>query len=111
MKSRRHRSKVLRRRRPARMELLESRRVLATFFVDTMADHIAGECVGDNPAANNECTLRLAISEAAANPGADTIQLPDGNYLIDPALGNFVVNSSQDTRFIGNVTDAGAVVI
>ncbi|MFK8114657.1 MAG: hypothetical protein AB8B91_20820, partial [Rubripirellula sp.] len=87
------------------------RRVLATYFVDSVADNTAGICAADNQAGNSACTIRLAIQEAEANPGADTIQIADGNYVLDNLLGSFDLGAAQDIAFVGNVTNPTAVVI
>ena len=87
--SRPTRRKRKRRRALARFETLESRRLLVTYFVDTTADNTAGTCAADNAAANDNCTIRLAVQQAEANAGSDTIQIADGTYLIDSAIGSF----------------------
>ena len=99
------------RRRRSRFESLESRRVLATFFVDTVADHTAGTCAADNQAGNASCTIRRAIEQADANPGADVIQIADGNYILDASLGALDVSSIEDISFVGNPNNPAAVVI
>ena len=97
-----------------RLEALEARRVLATFVVDSVVDRIPGPadfCAPDNPGANNNCTLRLAIQQAENTPGPDTIELPPGNYNVNPALDGFALAAAQDTAFIGNPADPASVVI
>ena len=92
--------------------MLESRRVLATYFVTTDVDDNVGVCVADD-ATNVACSIRSAIEAADANPGADTIRIPDGEYFIDSGnFGSFDVFAAEDLEFIGNTSDdPGAVVI
>ena len=98
------------RRRTRTIEALESRRVLATYFVDTTVDTETGTCAADNPAGNVDCSIRSAILAAEANPGADTIQITDGTY-IPSGFGSFDLVVSDDISFVGNVADPTAVVI
>ncbi len=56
------------------LELLESRRLLTTYLVDTFADNNDGNITAGN------FSLREAIIAANNNPGEDTIRLPDGTY-------------------------------
>ncbi len=104
------RRRSLRRRGFRRIEALESRRVLATYFVDTTADTDTGVCAADDPASNVGCSIRSAIIAAEANPGGDTIRIPDGTYFNDVG-GSFDLVEAQDLSFIGNVTNPSAVVI
>lgn len=97
-------------RRASRFETLENRRVLATYFVDSTSDNGGVVCAADNAAGNDVCTLRLAIQEASANAGADTIQIPDGTYFND-FNGSFDLFDSGDISFIGNTANPAAVVI
>lgn len=73
----------------------------ATFTVNSMTDAVDSN-PGDSlcATASGECTLRAAIQEANALPGADTIILPAGVYLIalttgadDFAFGDFDITS------------------
>ncbi len=68
---------------PRRMavEWLEPRELLATFVVNSALDTIDAN-PGDGYArdAAGRCTLRAAIMEANARPGADTISLPAGTF-------------------------------
>ncbi|MCO6459234.1 MAG: hypothetical protein J5I93_28325 [Pirellulaceae bacterium] len=65
------------------LEPLEDRRLLATFTVNSTLDApdaIPGDGMADDGFGN--ATLRAAIMESNALPGADTINLPPGNYLL-----------------------------
>lgn len=104
------RHRAWRRRALRKIEVLENRRVLATYFVDTTADIDTGVCAADNPAGNVDCSIRSAILAAEANPGPDTIQIPDGTYVNDFA-GSFDTFEAQDLAFVGNVANPSAVVI
>ena len=103
--------KFRRQRSRPRIEALENRRVLATYFVDATIDNTAGICAADNAAGNSSCTLRLAVQQAEANPGADTIQIADGTYILDSLLGSIDLANAQDTAFIGTSNDPAAVII
>src|SRR5262249_57996491 len=78
----------------------------ATFSVNSTADTVDvspgnGVCAD---AANN-CTLRAAIMETNALPGADTIMLPAGTYLLTlPNAGG--VNEDMDATGDLDVTDS-----
>lgn len=98
------------RRRTRTIEALESRRVLATYFVDTTVDTDTGTCAADNAAGNSGCSIRSAILAAEANPGPDTIEIPDGTY-VPSGFGSFDLEVSDDIRFVGNLADPSAVVI
>jgi CSLREA domain-containing protein len=54
-----------------------------TFTVDSLAD-THDTCLGDGVCddASYECTLRAAVEEANALPGADVIVLPSGTYAV-----------------------------
>jgi len=67
--------------RRLRMEVLEARRVLATYIVDTLADTADGIC-GIDGVGNINCSLRSAIIAANNNPGADIIRVPAGTYTL-----------------------------
>lgn len=101
--------KMHRRTRRLRLESLENRRVLATYFVDTVAD-TSGICAADNASGNSNCSLRSAIESANANPGADIVQVPDGTYLLNSGSGSLTA-SGEDLQIIGNAASPSAVVI
>ncbi len=92
-----------------RFESLEARRVLATYFVDTMEDTSGGICAADNAASNDACSIRDAITAAQLNPGADRIEIPAGTYLL--TQGRLDVDSSGDLDFVGTGTGASDLVI
>src|SRR4030065_2429571 len=57
----------------------------ATFTVNSTADAVdanPGDGVCETAPGNGVCTLRAAVQEANALPGADTINLPAGIYLL-----------------------------
>ncbi|GAA5508073.1 FG-GAP-like repeat-containing protein [Novipirellula caenicola] len=100
-------------RRCLSVEALESRRVLATFVVDTVADNDpqAGVCVAAPAPGNGTCSIRTAIIAADNNPGLDRIEIPAGTYNINPNFGSFDYDSSQDIDFLGVGTNPADVVI
>jgi CSLREA domain-containing protein len=65
----------------------------------------------DDGACGQDCSLREAIEAANANPGADDVPIPAGNYLL--ALGQLVVSDAVNiagaglthTIVVGNGTD------
>ncbi len=97
-----------RRYRPS-LETLEARRVLATYFVDSTTDDPGGTCLADIPSGGG-CTLRAAIAAAEATPVADTIQIADGTYTIDPSFGSFDLQNAFDVAFVGS-SDPAAVIL
>ena len=109
-RNRRSARTAVKRKRIRRIETLETRRVLATYFVDSTADNTTGSCLADQ-AGSGSCTLRLAIEQAEANPGADTIQIADGTYQVDSLIGSLNLSNAQSTSFVGNINDPTAVVI
>lgn len=86
----------------------------ATFTVDTTAD-LNDFAPGDGlcgTGAAGTCSLRAAIQESNLLPGADTIVLPPGHYLLTrlPLAGN-VLGIASDITIHGAGASAGATVI
>jgi CSLREA domain-containing protein len=81
----------------------------ATFTVNTTSD-TADVSVGDNICSDGStCSLRAAISEANALPGADTIMLPAGIYMQTlPTVSNEDINAGGDWDITGDLTIIGA---
>lgn len=100
-------------KRRRHFETLETRRLLAVYFVDSTDDNTTGVCAADNAAGNNNCTIRLALQEAELNPGADTIQIPNGSYVLDQINGALDIRAvaGDDLSLIGNVADPSLVEI
>ena len=76
----------------------------ATFTVTKTADTNDGVC-------NADCSLREAISAANANPGADTITIPAGTYLLTLANAggtNEDNNATGDLDILDSLTINGA---
>src|SRR5262245_4419002 len=82
-----------------RLERLESREVLATFLVTTVADVV-------NPS-DGKVSLREAVSRANATAEADTIVLQPGVYKIALAGANEDANASGDFDVKGPLTVVG----
>ncbi len=84
----------------------------ATFVVNNTNDAVDinpgdGEC-RTNPSGTAQCTLRAAIQEANAFPGADVIQLPSGTYTLT-ITGNEDNATAGDLDIpVGSVTIVGA---
>ncbi|MEO7063834.1 MAG: hypothetical protein ABI082_08715, partial [Dokdonella sp.] len=78
----------------------------ATFSVNTASDG-ADAVVGDGACADltNACTLRAAIQEANALPGADVIELPAGVFALT------VPGADEDAGATGDLDIAGDLVI
>ncbi len=77
----------------------------AVFFVNTVNDTADinpgdGNCVD----AGANCSLRAAISEANALAGADTINVPQGNYIQSLAAANEDANAGGDWDVSGDLT-------
>ncbi|MEM2126140.1 MAG: VCBS repeat-containing protein [Candidatus Methanosuratincola sp.] len=83
----------------------------ATFTVNTTNDTV-DVVVGDGNCAdsNGECSLRAAIMEANAFPGADTIHVPSGRYILalDPVDGFDDSAAGGDLDITGDLTLIGA---
>jgi len=99
----------------------------ATFVVDSSAD-LVDLNPGDGlcSTAAGECTLRAAIMEANAYPGADVIEIPAGTYGLtiplpssdpfyfdsDPAVGDLDITQDLTIRGAGSdatIVDASAL--
>jgi CSLREA domain-containing protein len=102
-------------RRRLGMEVLEARRVLATYIVDTTADTATGIC-GIDGVGNIGCSLRSAIIAANNNPNEDVIMVPAGTYTLTIA-NNFVFDQTEgsldvlDSVSIIGMTGAAADVV
>src|ERR671915_521416 len=82
---------------------------LAQFSVDSTAD-ARDASVGDGVCRTvaGACTLRAAIQEANARPGADEIQLPGGTYTLGIAGQNQNDATSGDLDITDSVTITGS---
>src|SRR6185503_4157155 len=91
----------------------------ATFVVndiDDVPDATPGDALCETAAGNGTCTLRAAVMEANALPGADVVTLPAGTYALtrqlewmDPdtqADGDLDVTGSLDLVGAGATTTA-----
>ena len=81
------------------------RRVLATFLVNTTADLATDDC------SDGSCSLRAALVAAAASPEADRIEIPAGNYVIDPENGPLRYESESDLVIAGLGTSMTEVML
>ncbi len=83
--------------------------VSATFSVNTVAD-TPDASPGDGLCADaaGACSLRAAISEANAFPGADTITLPPGTYTQTLAAPNDDANAGGDWDITSVITITGS---
>src|SRR5918997_1501843 len=81
----------------------------ARFAVDSTAD-ARDASVGDGACRTvaGACTLRAAIQEANARPGADEIQLPGGTYTLGIAGQNQNDATSGDLDITDSVTITGS---
>jgi CSLREA domain-containing protein len=82
--------------------------IAATFTVDTTLDaQDANPGDGTCAASAGACTLRAAIMEANALPGADTILLPSGTYVLT------IVGTNEDSAATGDldITDPDGLII
>ncbi|MDF1844674.1 MAG: hypothetical protein P1U77_24935, partial [Rubripirellula sp.] len=104
----------IRKRRPSRhslrLEALEARRVLATYFVNTESDTVGGNCVADDADASVECSIRDAIIAAEATPESDTVEIPEGTYF-NNGEGSFDLEQGFDIAFVGTGNSRDDVVI
>jgi len=96
-----HQQTASRRLIRAALETLERRTLLSTFTVNTFNDQI-------DSTGSSTVSLRDAIAAAAANPGADTIDVPAGTYILRATLGELQVSDAS-----GNLTiqSAGGTAI
>src|SRR4051794_28561005 len=80
-----------------RVEALEDRTVPSTYTVNTNADTVDAN-PGDDKAldAGGLTSLRAAVMEANAHPGADTIVLPADTYRLTIAAGKGADDTSGD---------------
>lgn len=83
----------------------------ATFTVNVTddvadADTTDGHCDADLATPGDQCTLRAAIQEANVQPGADTIMVPAGTYVIT------VPGQDEDLAVTGDldILDAATIV-
>lgn len=84
----------------------------ATFVVDSVLDTVDanpgdGVCAG---AADSGCSLRAAIGESNASPGADEIELPAGDFVLTIAGTDEDLNASGDLDIADDMTIRGAGV-
>ncbi|MBV7455130.1 hypothetical protein KW843_11675 [Acidovorax sp. sif1233] len=85
----------------------------ATLVADTAAD-LSDPTPGDGICGTGvagTCSLRAAIQEANALPGADTITLYSGNYELTQAPANNLLTISSDLTINGMGVSAGATAI
>jgi CSLREA domain-containing protein len=92
-----------------RLEVLEDRTVPSTFVVNTTADTMdanPGDGLAQDSSGNT--SLRAAIMEANALPGADTIQLPVGTYVMTIPGANEDAAQTGDLDITDDLTIVGA---
>ncbi len=114
-KNRASRSRPRRRPRPLSFDALESRRVLATFMVNTAADTV-DQIPGDGLAADSLglTSLRAAVMEANALPGDHTIVLTgDVELNLTSITGGdeVLVDSFSDASNDLDISDSGQITI
>lgn len=85
------------------------RAMAANFTVNSLADAVDampgdGQCA----AADSTCTLRAAIQEANALPGADSIGLPSGTYVLSIAGSNEDAAATGDLDITDDLTINGS---
>lgn len=73
----------------------------STFIVTKLSDSADGVC-------NFDCSLREAISAANASPGADTVELPPGTFVLTLGGSAEDLNASGDLDLLESVTLLGA---
>ncbi len=81
----------------------------ASFIVDSPGD--LGDATPGDGACDigwGPCTLRAAVQEANALPGADTISLPAGTYTLDIVGSGEDASATGDLDITGNLTINGA---
>ena len=64
-------------------------------MVDTTDDLIGDDC------SDFRCSLRSALFAAAATPEADRIEIPAGNYVLDPTRGTLLYEANSDLAIAG----------
>lgn len=85
----------------------------ATFTVNATDDRIDadsadGRCDADLATPDDQCTLRAAVQQANASPGADTIMLPAGTYRLTLAGASEDEAATGDLDLFGDITIVGA---
>ena len=95
------------RQRRCGYETLETRRVLATFIVNT-TDDIAGGTCGDT---SNTCSIRTALSEAESVTESNRIEIPAGTYNISSDGGPLTYFADHEIAIVGTGTSTSGVVI
>jgi hypothetical protein len=97
-----------RKRRPLRIEWLESRWLLATFNVNSLLDAVdssIGNGTCETAGSIGVCTLRAAIQESNVTVGEDVINLPAGTIQLS------LQGSGEDNAASGDLDIRGAVSI
>ncbi len=78
-----------------------------TFTVNSFADEVDNNLNGVCATASNDCTLRAAIQEANFSPGADTINLPAGVFVLSLGPAGDDVAASGDLDITSDITING----